>query len=110
VVAHVFNPSTQEAEVGGISEFEASVVYRVSSRTARAIQRNPEKKNQKTKTKQKKNHQVNTANVYLNVSCRLNQRKFILKHIKITLGLPCDFCSSSAKQLSRATRPSGIKL
>jgi hypothetical protein len=34
-----------------ISEFEASLVYRVSSRTARAIQRNPVSKN---KTKQKK--------------------------------------------------------
>jgi hypothetical protein len=33
-----------------ISEFEASLVYRVSSRTARAIQRNPVSKN---KTKQK---------------------------------------------------------
>jgi hypothetical protein len=27
-----------------ISEFEASLVYKVSSRTARAIQRNPERK------------------------------------------------------------------
>jgi hypothetical protein len=32
VVAHAFNPS--------ISEFEASLAYRVSSRTARATQRN----------------------------------------------------------------------
>jgi hypothetical protein len=30
-----------------ISEFKASLVYRVSSRTARAIQRNPVSKNQK---------------------------------------------------------------
>jgi hypothetical protein len=36
-----------------ISEFEASLVYRVSSRTARAIQRNPSRKT-KTKTKQNK--------------------------------------------------------
>jgi hypothetical protein len=34
-----------------ISEFQASLVYRVSSRTARAIQRNPVSKN---KTKQNK--------------------------------------------------------
>jgi hypothetical protein len=34
-----------------ISEFKASLVYRVSSRTARAIQRNPVSKN---KTKNKK--------------------------------------------------------
>jgi hypothetical protein len=32
-----------------ISEFEASLVYRMSSRTARAIQRNTVSKNQKTK-------------------------------------------------------------
>jgi hypothetical protein len=35
-----------------ISEFEASLVYKVSSRTARAIQTNPVSKNQKNKTKQ----------------------------------------------------------
>jgi hypothetical protein len=34
-----------------ISEFEASLVYKVSSRTARAIQRNPVSKNQKKKKK-----------------------------------------------------------
>jgi hypothetical protein len=34
-----------------ISEFEVSLVYRVSSRTARAIQRNPVWKNQKKKKK-----------------------------------------------------------
>jgi hypothetical protein len=36
-----------------ISEFEASLVYKVSSRTARAIQRNPVSKNQKEKKKKK---------------------------------------------------------
>jgi hypothetical protein len=52
VVAHVFNPSTWEAEAGRwISEFEASLVYRVSSRTARAIQRNPISKDKKKKRK-----------------------------------------------------------
>jgi hypothetical protein len=41
-----------------ISEFEASLVYKVSSRTARAIQRNPDsKKKKKTKTnKQQQNN------------------------------------------------------
>jgi hypothetical protein len=38
-----------------ISEFEASLVYKVSFRTARAIQRNPVSKNKK-KTKKKKEH------------------------------------------------------
>jgi hypothetical protein len=38
-----------------ISEFEASLVYKVSSRTARAIQRNPvSKKKKKVKKKKKK--------------------------------------------------------
>jgi hypothetical protein len=44
VVAHTFNPSTWEAE-----EFEASLVYKVSSRTARAIQKNPVSKSKKKK-------------------------------------------------------------
>jgi hypothetical protein len=35
-----------------ISEFEASLVYKVSSRTARAIQRNPASKKTKKKKKQ----------------------------------------------------------
>jgi hypothetical protein len=39
VVAHAFNPSTQEAEAGGF----------LSSRTARAIQRNPVLEKQKQK-------------------------------------------------------------
>jgi hypothetical protein len=41
-----------------ISEFKASLVYKVSSRTARATQRNPFSKN---KTKQNKT----TKNVYM---------------------------------------------
>jgi hypothetical protein len=61
-MAHTFNPSTWEAEAGGslISEFEASLVYRVSSRTARTAQRNPvsKTKNQKPKPKQNKNSKL----------------------------------------------------
>jgi hypothetical protein len=37
-----------------ISEFEASLVYRVSSRTAKATQRNPVSKNKTNKQQQKK--------------------------------------------------------
>jgi hypothetical protein len=44
-----------------ISEFEASLVYRVSSRTARTIQRNPVSKN-KNKTKQNKNKKEKNKN------------------------------------------------
>ena len=43
-MAHAFNPSTWEAEAGGFLSFEASLLYIVSSRTARAIQRNSIKK------------------------------------------------------------------
>jgi hypothetical protein len=53
-VAHAFNLSTWEAEAGGISEFEASLVYKVSSRTARATQRNPVPPSQKKKNKKEK--------------------------------------------------------
>ena len=52
MVAHAINPSTWEAEAGRgrqTSEFEVSLVYKVSSRTARAIQRNLVSKKQKQK-------------------------------------------------------------
>jgi hypothetical protein len=45
VVAHAFSPSTQEAEAGGF----------LSSRTARATQRNPVSKNLKTNKQQQQN-------------------------------------------------------
>jgi hypothetical protein len=42
-----------------ISEFEASLVYKMSSRIARAIQRNPVSKTKKqNKTKRKENKQT----------------------------------------------------
>jgi hypothetical protein len=53
LVAHAFNLSTGEAGGRQISEFEASLKYRVSSRTARATQRNCLEK-PKTKPKQTK--------------------------------------------------------
>jgi hypothetical protein len=61
-MAHAFNPSTREADAGGgrrrrISEFEASLVYRVSSRTARATQRNPVLKNEKKKKKKERKNE-----------------------------------------------------
>jgi hypothetical protein len=63
VVAHAFKPSTREAEAGGrISEFEASLVYEVSFRTARAIQRNPVSKSQKKKKKKVMAYQYKLAN------------------------------------------------
>jgi hypothetical protein len=49
VVAHAFNPSTWEAEAGGFLSLRPALVYKVSSRTARATQRNPVSKNKKKK-------------------------------------------------------------
>jgi hypothetical protein len=43
-----------------ISEFKACLVYRVSSRTARAIQRNPVSNTKQNKTKQNKTIQNKT--------------------------------------------------
>jgi hypothetical protein len=51
VVEHDFNP--REA---GISGFKASLVYKVSSRTARAIQRNPVSKEKQKQQQQKEIH------------------------------------------------------
>jgi hypothetical protein len=52
VVAHTFSTSTQEAEAGGSLKFEASLVYRVSSRTARTIQENRVLKSKNKNNKQ----------------------------------------------------------
>jgi hypothetical protein len=46
-----------------ISEFEASLVYKVSSRTARATQKNPVSKNKTTQHKTKQNN--NNKNPFL---------------------------------------------
>jgi hypothetical protein len=51
-----------------ISEFKVSLVYKVSSRTARAIQRNPVSKNKKQTNK----------NVYL---CVCNACVYVFMHI-----------------------------
>jgi hypothetical protein len=55
VVVHTFNPSTQEAEAGGFLSLRPAWSTKVSSRTARATQRNPVSKNQKKKKKRKRN-------------------------------------------------------
>jgi hypothetical protein len=55
MVAHAFNPSTQEAEAGRFSEFKASLPYNVSFRKARALQRNSvsERKRKKERKKER---------------------------------------------------------
>jgi hypothetical protein len=64
VVAHAFNPSNLGGRGRWISEYKASLVYRVSSRTARAIQRNPvSKQTNKQPPKPKNKHkQTNKQN------------------------------------------------
>jgi hypothetical protein len=47
-----------------ISEFEASLVYRVSSRTARAIQRNPVSKNNNKKIPKKRESSMPSKTIY----------------------------------------------
>jgi hypothetical protein len=52
MVAHTFNSSTGEAEGGGSLKLEASLVYKASSKTVRALltQRNSVLKKQNTHT------------------------------------------------------------
>jgi hypothetical protein len=56
-----------------ISEFEASLVYKVSSRTARAIQRNPVSKKQTNKqtNKQQQNNNNKTLVLWEKSKCSL---------------------------------------
>jgi hypothetical protein len=56
-----------------ISEFEANLVYRVSSRTARATQRNPvsKKKRERERGEKKKRERNKQANKHLDVVVRL---------------------------------------
>jgi hypothetical protein len=67
MVVHASNPNTFGGRGKWISEFEASLVYRASSRTSR-VQRNPVSKKKKkkttttTKTKQT-NKQTKTKNL-----------------------------------------------
>ena len=65
VVVPAFNPSTWGGRGRWISEFKVILVYRVSSRTARAIQRNPVSKKQKQKQ---------TNNIYICI-CKINIHK-----------------------------------
>jgi hypothetical protein len=57
-----------------ISEFKAILVYKVSSRTARAIQRNPVSKNKRTKNKNK-NKQTNKKKTKQNKSFNYHRWK-----------------------------------
>jgi hypothetical protein len=59
-----------------ISEFEASLVYKVSSRTARATQRNPVSKNSKTqKLKKKKKNPHRYQHTMASTNCIEREEK-----------------------------------
>jgi hypothetical protein len=63
-----------------ISEFKASLVYSVSSRTARATQRNPVSKNQKNKkNKKKKQNQTKTNQTKTNKQTNKEMKSIIKK-------------------------------
>lgn len=61
VVVLAFIPNTREAEAGGLCEFEARLVYRMSSRTT---QRNPVSKT-KTEKETKKKGKLGGGRVYV---------------------------------------------
>jgi hypothetical protein len=69
------------------SEFEASLVYKVSSRTARATQRKHVLK--KTKTKTKKTTKTNTK------TKQSNKMYFFSKVLQLVLLLPCSLGNAS---------------
>jgi hypothetical protein len=80
-----------------ISEFKVRLVYRMSSRTARAIQRNPVSK--KTKTKQNKNKQKKNQK---NKKTQNKQKKKIREITPFTIALNnIKFLGSISKQTSK---------
>ena len=55
-MVHNFNPNTKEAEALGFLKFEASLVYRVNSRTAKAKTEKPCQTNKQTSKQKNKNN------------------------------------------------------
>ena len=76
---HAFNPSTQEAEASGFLSSEASLVYKVSSRTPRATQRNPVS----TKPKKKKKGCLDSSKI-VNLDHPLGGRRELPKSCPLT--------------------------
>lgn len=63
VLVHTFNPSAWETRDRLISELEASLVYKASSRTARATERNPVSKNQRPTNQPSKKQKTKKKNL-----------------------------------------------
>jgi hypothetical protein len=73
-VVQTFDSNTWETEAGRSLEFEPSLVYRVSSMTARATQRNPVSKKKQTKQKvvgveynSKTENEIGKTNLFPNI-------------------------------------------
>jgi hypothetical protein len=83
-----------------ISEFEASLVYKMSSRTARAAQRNPISKKNKNKKKQNKTKKelcarcewLSKANSLAYCTHRSVRRRLKVYCLRNLLFIPCDGC------------------
>jgi hypothetical protein len=73
-------PSTpaQEGEAGGSLEFKASLVYRVSSRTNRATQRNPVSKFTAPPQKKKKRRERERKEKLTEISLNILSQSIIL--------------------------------
>jgi hypothetical protein len=63
---------------GWISKFKASLIYKVSSRTVKAIQRNPVSKNQKPKKKKKKKKSGNPGRRLLSCLFLVTEAKYVM--------------------------------
>jgi hypothetical protein len=80
-----------------ISKFEASLVYRVSSRTARATQRNPvsknkkNKKTKKTKNKKKKRRRRNNKRNPKDKSLKKVAQRSVKEVTASALGCPSNY-------------------
>jgi hypothetical protein len=85
VVVHVFNSSTWEAEAGRFLSSRLSLVYRVSSRTAKAIQRNPISKTNKQINKQKRKENEDAVLDTIFVCCLEKEQWW---HYKDLVSLP----------------------
>jgi hypothetical protein len=82
--------SKQKRKNGGrgrwISEFVASLVYRVSSRTARAIQRNPVSKKKKRKNEKiSSNLKRNLTHIVFNLTCKCTFKQNINSYLYNTM-------------------------
>ena len=79
-MVHAFDPSIWEAEAGALLEFEASLVYRVSSRTAKATQRNPVSKKKSKTNKTKKKPRLNKQKIKQKTKTGTKQKQKFKSH------------------------------